>query len=59
MVGKLEGRQLSMGLLPCQGGTKLEWRPCWVVEGAEGQAGVKFQKPRDKQCEASGKLGWG
>lgn len=38
-----------------------------VVEGAEaviqeegiGQAGVKFQKPLDKQCDASGKLGWG
>lgn len=23
-----------------------------MAEGAEGQAGVKFQKPRDKQCEA-------
>lgn len=28
-----------------------------MVEGAEGQAGVKFQKPRDKQCEA--RANWG
>lgn len=39
----------------------------WWLRGAEaviqeqgmGQAGVKFQKPVDKQCDASGKLGWG
>lgn len=24
-----------------------------------GQAGVKFQNPIDKQCDAYGKLGWG
>ena len=45
------GQTVQQGL-PCQAGRKLEWRPCWVVERAEGQAGVKFQKPRDKQCEA-------
>ena len=39
-------RQTVQQDLPCQGGRKLEWRPCWVVEGAEGQAGVKFQKPK-------------
>lgn len=30
-----------------------------IQEGGMGQAGVEFQKPVDKQCDASGKLGWG
>lgn len=65
-VGKREGQaEVSVGCSVGEAGNLSGGPDGWLgaeavtQEWAMGQAGVKFQKPRDKLCEASGKLGWG